>query len=947
MTATGAVTAPDRPTRTARADRRRLRDWMRARPGLVVLLLVPPVVLGSALLVGTVFADGDNLLQNFPLRTLVGRDLAHGVLPLWNPYLFGGMPLLGGFNAGASYPTTWLTAVLPQPNAWTLNLALAYDLAVAGTYAFLRREGVGSTAATFGAGTFAFAGYLSAQIVHLDLVEGAAWLPWTLLAVHGLTAEGRGGRSGRRAVRGWLALLALSVGMALLTGGVEAIIDSAVLVGIYVVGRLVLERKLPRTVRRPPAATVGLLAAGVAGGLALGAAQWLPGLAFQSQSQRASASYAFFSTGSLPARLLTLGATPFVLGTNQDRPAYYAGPYNFPEVTSYVGILALVAACALFARRRRRAPEARRWWVWYAVLAVGLLSALGAQTPFGRVLFELPLVQSERLLNRNLLLVDFALAVLLAWWAHLLLDRAETPPDPAVTVRARWRPGERAEVLLTCLPLAFVTVVTVAAWADAPELERLLGAQFAIDTRTRVVLAAIVTGFALVAAVATWVALVDARFGRRRLRRLLAGVLVVDLVGFNALVLRPPVTQSHAQAQGSAATRFTALVGDGRFIVYDPDQFHADELQALGQTDLNTFNRLPSAQGYTALTDARYYAATGAHYQEDLDAATLAGTVWDELNVTTLLTLPSYFVSPVGTPPSGPGSIPFAAAPQLYNGSPTANTGPAAIDPAADHRWYFGGPLTVRSWSFRLFEGSVGTIRVGLLDEGGAVHWLAAPSSEATAVAPVVHVDLPDPVRATGVVVANNGAGTAVIGVPTAVTVGTGTLALDGPLQYGVVSPHWAYAGTFGSFGVFHNASARGWAWTVPKDGGAGGATTVAASAPDQGGGQAITVQSGGAVDLVRSETYGTGWHATVESLTARTGGTAGGSTTAPVLAAGLLQSVALPGPGRYRVTFTYEPLPATVGIVLSAVAALALVAGAAVEGVAAERRRRARLRSG
>ena len=62
------------------------------------------------------------------------------------------------------------------------------------------------------------------------------------------------------------------------------------------------------------------------------------------------------------------------------------------------------------------------------ILAVGLLSALGSQTPFGRLLYLIPGVSSERLLNRNLLLVDFSLAVLLAWWIHLLLAERDRPP---------------------------------------------------------------------------------------------------------------------------------------------------------------------------------------------------------------------------------------------------------------------------------------------------------------------------------------------------------------------------------------------------------------------------------------------------------------------------------------------------------------------------------------
>ena len=109
-------------------------------------------------------------------------------------------------------------------------------------YLFLRRQSISSTGALFGAATFAFAGYMTAQIVHIDLIEGAAWMPWTLVAVHALTAgpaaTGRRGTA-RPADASRAVLLAASLGLSVLTGSAEAIIDSSVLVAIYAVGRLV------------------------------------------------------------------------------------------------------------------------------------------------------------------------------------------------------------------------------------------------------------------------------------------------------------------------------------------------------------------------------------------------------------------------------------------------------------------------------------------------------------------------------------------------------------------------------------------------------------------------------------------------------------------------------------------------------------------------------------
>ncbi len=970
MTTPGeAPTTVGRPVRrdARRGARHSIANWVCTHSGLVVLLLVPFIVLAMPELAGRAFIDGDNFLQNLPLRALVGRSLDHGALPLWDPYLFSGTPLLGGFNAGAAYPTTWLMAVLPLLTAWTINLALVYDVALVGMYLFLRRQPIGSTAATFGAATFAFGGYMTAQIVHVDIIQSAAWLPWMLVAVHELTgrtvdslAAGEG-KPARRRARGWVALLALALGMSTLTGGAEAIIDGGVLVAIFWIGRLITQARFARGRRRSLAWSTVSILAGVTIGLLLGTAQWLPGLAFQMQSQRASANYAFFGSGSLPGRLVTLIASPFVLGTNQNRLGFYAGTYNFQEVTSYVGILALIGGCSLFLRKWRTRPEARSWWVWYVVLGVGLLSALGTATPFGHVLYLIPLIKNERLLSRNLLLVDFSLAVLLGWWVHLLLsDRGGAPqPDP---IRLRWRPGRRAELIATCAPLAVISALCAFSWIGGPLLDRLLRTQVVVDAGTRFKLAGLVTGGALIAAVAAWVVLSERHFSTQRLRRLLAGVLAVDLIVFNVLVISAPTTATWARAQGSTAASFASLVGNGRFLIYDPDQFYGSQLYALGQTDLNVYNSVSSGQGYTALTDGNYYSATGAHYQEDLDPTSLAGPVWDELNVSTLLSLPSFFVTPLpagpgNTAPGPPTAIPFPATPSSYNGAPAATTGPVTVAPGHSHRWYFGGMLTVTSLAFGLPRGAAAGVTVGLVTATGAVEWL--PPGDATVSGGgtnrTVHLSFGAPVRAGGLIVRNDTAAPLAFGIPTAHTAEAGAVALDGPMQYGVDWPHWKFTGTIGSFGVFENTAARGWAWAGGPGGGAAPAgAQVSAPAPGLNGEQQIIVHVPSAMELNRSVSWTTGWHATVQALAyplpeaapgdnriGSSGRVLGPARSTAVLQHGTIQRVLLAQPGDYLVTFDYSPTPARIGLATSALTAVGLVLWAVLELVSGRRWRR------
>jgi hypothetical protein len=947
-TALAASAAPD--TMARQDHRRRVTAWARAHAALILLLLVPFAAFGLPVLLGNALLDGDNWIQNFPLRVLVARDLDHGMLPLWNPYLFSGTPLLAGFNAGAAYPGTWLMAVLPVFAAWALTFAAVYDLALLGMYLFFRRQGMCSAAAAFGAATFAFAGYLTAQIVHVDLIQGAASLPWMLLAVHAMTerpegAAAEGAWRGIVRVRGYVALLAVAFGLSILSGGVEAIIDGAVLLLIYWVGRLVALGYLRRGGLRSLVAPVATFLLGLSAGAALGGAQLIPGGAFVAHSQRSGSSYAFFTTGSLPGRLITLLISPFVIGTNQNEPAFYAGPYNFPEVTSYVGILALIAACVLLTRRWRKRPQSRHWDVWYVVMAVGLLSALGNQTFFARFLYLVPGLNSQRLLNRNLLLVDCSLAVLLAWWSHLLLTERDPAPPRSKPIRSRWRPGHRAELAATCAPFALSALLCLSLWVAGPLLDRFLETSFPVDEATRLKLAPLVTAGTLIAGAATWIVLAEARFSTTALRRLLAGVLAADLALFNLFMIRPPIGQAQAQAQGPAAAAFQSTVGDGRFIIFDPDRFYGDQLLALGQTDLNIFNRLPSAQGYTALTDARYYQATGAHLQEDLDPATLAGPVWDDLNVTTLLSVPSYFVTPApSSPATAATGFPFPTDVLTGQSMPGAD-GPFTVTSNTVRRWYFGGVLTVQSWTVPIEAGSGGDLSVGLLTTTGHLQWLPPADVRRSVHAQqrTVEVSLPSPVAAGGVVIRAGPSGPLAVGAPTARTAEAGPVRLDGRMQPGVTDPHWAFTGALGPFGVFHNTDARGWAWLKSPSGGpAAAGNAVSAAAPGPGGGQDITVHATSAVTLDRSESWAAGWQATVGVLSAAAPGRPVGPPEHTVVTRdGLVQRVDIPGPGDYRVTFTYTPTPARVGILVSAVAAGALGAWGVAESLGRWRRRR------
>ena len=652
---------------------------------IAVLIALPVIIFGIPAVLGHAVLPGDDLTQNFPLRVLAGRQIRGGQLPLYDPYIWGGAPLLASWNAAAAYPLTFLFAVLPGTAAWTLNMIATWAVAGLGMFVFLRALRLASLPSLLGAVTFAFAGAMPAQVAHLGLVAGMSWVPVQLLSVLRLT-EARGAASRLR----WISVLAGTFGLTILAGEPRAIADAGVIVVVYAAWQVT------RLGRRSGPAAVSVAAGSVAGGLVLGiclgAVQWLPGLAVIGTSQRGASSVALFNSGSLPHRWLLLMLVPDLLGGSGSlgQPAFFAN-YNLAEVTGYAGILPLVAAAALLGRLRLR-PRLPEWAIWHVMALVGFVLALGGNTPAGSLLVHLPLFGGLRLQSRNILVADLALAVLFAYWADQPLS-----DNSRRFLRARGGRRVDLETVLGLLPALAMIVVVVLGLTWSTGLLHWLragpgAAAAAGPLRPWLVPYALIGAGAIAFVV----------FGRRlqpRLRsRWLGGLIAIDLVvftilsvvavlpglgggpgpgrGANAAAARggpaaaaPPSGHSGAPAPAPGPRPIAALGFPGRFAIYDPDQIAAHELPVLGAPDLNAASGTPSVQGYTSLVDGSYAAATGAHQamgqgQDVLAPRAVGDGTLDQLDTSALLTPSAYLITVTGPgAAAGPGPVPARPAP--------------------------------------------------------------------------------------------------------------------------------------------------------------------------------------------------------------------------------------------------------------------------------------------
>jgi hypothetical protein len=377
-------------------------------------------------LTNLILPGADAITYFYPYRAYAAESIRSGRIPLWNPYLFLGVPFLANPQTGVLYPGNLLLAWLlptglagaPRLVSWSLVTHVA--LAACGAYLYGRRVvRLSALPALLGASAFALGGYLSGQAEHVNQLNVSAWFPLLLLLWEA-----------RRSAR-WPALLGLGlvIGVGLLAGHTQSSYITLAGLGVYAV----LSALLPQSYDEPADAvhrnsvvslldSLWQLGVSVLVGLGLSAVQILPTLELSRLSIRSGGlSYreaVAFSLSPLP-RLLRYTFLPAWGHSLRD---VFGGDF-FTEYVAYVGIVHLLLAllaCLVWARRVTRGgrlslyeEEDRRTLSLIALAALGVLLALGLYNPLYWVLFKVvPGFGLFRVPARWLLLYAFGAAML-------------------------------------------------------------------------------------------------------------------------------------------------------------------------------------------------------------------------------------------------------------------------------------------------------------------------------------------------------------------------------------------------------------------------------------------------------------------------------------------------------------------------------------------------------
>lgn len=372
---------------------------------------------------------GDLALFLYPTFRFTQEWLTRGVIPLWNPYIFGGMPLIGDIQSEIFYPPNLVTYFLSNPLAYRdleYLSVLHFYIAGAGMFGFLRygplvskQRPLDRLACLAGAGAFAFSDLFITHFGNLNLIASAAWLPLILLFfARALAAPG----DAVRLSRAWLARSRSALANALIGGLFLALSFFAghIQPFLFIVLILVLYAGYEIFVGLCSASrALLLLALTLAAGMGLSAITFLPALELAQLSVRAGLTYADAAQFSLPPIELAGILVPGFFGRG---PQNAWGPWPRVEV-GYLGVFPLIlAGWALVLRRSRRT-------LFYALLTLaGLALALGGYAILHGWLFQfVPGFGQLRAPARFVFVMDFGLAALAAIGMDALLAPLSQP----------------------------------------------------------------------------------------------------------------------------------------------------------------------------------------------------------------------------------------------------------------------------------------------------------------------------------------------------------------------------------------------------------------------------------------------------------------------------------------------------------------------------------------
>jgi hypothetical protein len=376
---------------------------------ILAAIIVLPFLLYFKYVFGGAFLYGsDWVISGYTSREFIARYLAsHGRLPLWNPFVFGGVPTVAAFLGDIFYPTTLFRIFIPVKVVWAWTFASHMALAGIATYYFCKDLGLDRRASVVGAVAYMFCGSIVSMTNpgHDGKMICAALLPVAFLFFNRAVNTGK---------LYYFIFAGSAVGFSFLAGHVQMTYYMALALFLFLLFRLFGMWANAGERGRIGRVTVYSLVT-VLFGLCLISVQYLPVFKYLAFAARGSErGYGWATSWSLPTSELLDLVTPHFSGIGER----YWGTNYFKLDSQYLGILPLLLApLALLGKRTRNVK------FFIGLLVLGLVLALGGHTPLYKLAYYvIPGVKKFRGPSMIFYIASFSIAVLSAFGAARLME---------------------------------------------------------------------------------------------------------------------------------------------------------------------------------------------------------------------------------------------------------------------------------------------------------------------------------------------------------------------------------------------------------------------------------------------------------------------------------------------------------------------------------------------
>lgn len=349
----------------------------------------------------------DILYQYYPFHYFLFNNLRHFSIPLWNPYMFAGMPFLADIQTQVFYPLNWLIALISSSNQnyvfWLVEFKCILHILLAGIgfYLLARELNLSRYAGIISALTFALSSFMIMHIIHLTLISTFAWFPLILLFFYRTLFH--------RRLRDAL-FAGICLALANLAGHPQMTLHIVYCLGLLFLLHLLFNWSSERSFILKRHLPLFLLT--IFTGFAIAASAYLPAYQYSLHTVRELMTYTESAETSLSPFFFISILIPKFFGSlsasGTDLVQFWANSlgYVYWETSFYLGVVPFLLALIgiVFNRHPLR-------WHFSILAIIALFLALGRFTPFYRLAFELlPGFDRFRIPARFIGLLTFAFA---------------------------------------------------------------------------------------------------------------------------------------------------------------------------------------------------------------------------------------------------------------------------------------------------------------------------------------------------------------------------------------------------------------------------------------------------------------------------------------------------------------------------------------------------------